>query len=91
MAIASLPIKLLLLFLLKMQCRTAPYVSFMGQTLANHSYVDSSQVGTNSAGVHCHTDLSTCCAAAKDDTHHGDWYFPNGDKLPITGSSDRYH
>ena len=30
-----------------------------------------------------------CCAAAKGGTHHGDWYFPNGDKLPITGSRDR--
>ena len=88
MAIASLPITLLLLFVVKVQCRTAPYVSFMDQTLANHSYVDISQVGTGSAALQCHTDLSTCCAEAKDGTHHGDWYFPNGDRLPIAGSTD---
>ena len=35
----------------------------MGQTLANHSYVDLSAVGSasdNSDSVVCHTDLSTC-------------------------------
>ena len=40
------------------------YVSFMGQTLANHSYVDLSTVGSGYDGsdsVQCHTDLSTCC------------------------------
>ena len=63
----------------------------MEQILANHSYVDISQVGTGSAAVQCHTDLSMCCAAAKGGTHHGDWYFPNRDKLPIAGSTDRYN
>ena len=39
---------------------TFPYVSFMGQTLANHSYVDLSLVGDDGSGsdsVQCHTDL----------------------------------
>ena len=42
-----------------------PYVSFHGQTLANHSYVDLSLVGDDGSGsdsVQCHTDLSTCCS-----------------------------
>ena len=59
---------LLLLFLLSLvevHCQqTFPYVSFMGQTLVNHSYVDLSTVGYSSDGsnrVQCHTDLSTCC------------------------------
>ena len=44
--------------------QTFPYVSFMGQTLANHSYVDLSLVGDDVSGsdsVQCHTDLNTCC------------------------------
>ena len=32
-----------------------PYVSFMGQTLANHSYVNLSTVESDS--VQCHSDL----------------------------------
>ena len=84
---------LLLLFLLSLvevHCQqTFPYVSFMGQTLVNHSYVDLSTVGyssDNSDGVVCHTDLSTCCGIAQG-IHRGDWYFPDGTVLPFVGNS----
>ena len=81
---------LLLLFLLSLvevHCQTFPYVSFMGQTLVNHSYVDLSTVGNSSDGsnsVQCHTDLSTCCSDSQG-AHRGDWYFPNGTRLPFSG------
>ena len=79
---------LVMLTLMEVQCQqTFPYVSFMGQTLANHSYVDISQVGNDGSGsnsVQCHTDLSTCCSMAQG-SYRGDWYFPNGDRLPFTG------
>ena len=71
------------------QSQTFPYVSFMGQTLANHSYVDHSLVGTGSDSIQCHTDLITCCSGAQG-SHRGDWYFPNGDRLPFPGSGDIY-
>ena len=64
------------------QSQTFPYVSFMNQTLANHSYVDISLVGTGSDSVQCHTDLTTCCRGEQG-IHRGDWYFPNGDRLPF--------
>ena len=67
-------------------CQTFPYVSFMGQTLANHSYVDLSQVGNNGSGsdsVQCHTDLSTCCSSDQG-AHRGDWHFPDGTRLPFS-------
>ena len=63
--------------------QTFPYVSFMGQTLANHSYVDLSQVGNDASGsdsVQCHTDLQMCCSGMQG-PHRGDWYFPNGVRL----------
>ena len=69
--------------------QTFPYVSFMGQTLANHSYVDLSLVGddiSDSDSVLCHTDLNSCCSSAQG-SHRGDWYFPNGDRLPFTGNN----
>ena len=81
---------LLLLFLLSLvevHCQTFPYVSFMGQTLVNHSYVDLSTVGNSSDGynsVQCHTDLGTCCSASQG-IHRGDWYFPNGTRLSLSG------
>ena len=82
-------IVLLLLFLVEVHCqRTYPYVSFMGQILANHSYVDLSTVGSedNSNSVVCHTDLTTCCSGSQG-FHRGDWYFPDGTRLPFASSS----
>ena len=69
-----------------------PYVSFMGETLPNHSYVDLTLVGdpglnSSDHSVQCHTDLSSCCSGGQGD-HRGDWYFPNGDRLPIPGEGN---
>ena len=67
--------------------QTYPYVSFMGQILINHSYVDLSLVGSASDGsdsVRCHTDLSTCCSNAQG-PHRGDWYFPDETRLHFSG------
>ena len=82
---------LLLLFLLSLvevHCQqTFPFVSFMGQTLVNHSYVDLSIVGYSSDGsnsVQCHTDLSTCCTGSQG-AHRGDWYIPSGTILLFSG------
>ena len=53
----------------------------MGQTLANHSYVDLGLVGYDGCdSVQCHTDLTTCCREAEGN-HRGDLYFPDGDRL----------
>ena len=70
-----------------------PYVSFRGQPLDNHSYVDLSEVGddyyTDSDSVQCHTDLSTCCSGAEG-PHRGDWFFPNGSRLGFPFFNDIY-
>ena len=60
----------------------------MGQTLANHSYVDISLVRDDSSGsdsVQCITDLDTCCTNT-DGPYRGDWYFPDGTRLPFSGN-----
>ena len=84
----ALAVLLLLgLFWSQVHSQRVPYVSFMSQTLANHSYVDLSQLGNDLSGsdsVQCITDLSTCCRGA-DGAHRGDWYFPNGTRLPFSG------
>ena len=74
----------LLCSLVEVHSQIFPYVSFMGQTLANHSYVDLSLVGIPRNGgdsVQCHTDLTTCCSSGREGIHRGDWYFPNGTRL----------
>ena len=77
--------------LVEVHCQTAPYVTFRGQTLANHGYVDLGQVGFDTSGsdsVQCHTNLSTCCSMPQG-AHRGDWYFPNGTtRLPFSGHGD---
>ena len=65
--------------------QTFPYVSFMSQTLADHSYVDISQVGMTTNNVQCHTDLMKCCSGVQG-VHRGDWYFPAGDRLQFSDS-----
>ena len=63
-----------------------PYVSFNGQTLANHAYVYLSLVGRpdpdGGEGVQRITDLESCCTGS-DGIHRGDWYFPDGTRLPF--------
>ena len=72
--------------------QTFPHVFFMNQTLANHSYVDLSLVGDDISGsdsVQCVTDLNTCCSS-NEGSHRGDWFFPDGTRLPFPGGGDIY-
>ena len=83
----------ILLPLVEVHSQTAPYVSFMGQTLGNHSYVDLSLVGDDLSGsdsVQCHTDLSTCCNRSQG-IHREDWYSPGStDRVPFNNGSHIY-
>ena len=82
------PLLLCLLWsLVEVQSQTAPYISFMGNTLPNHSYVNLDEVGPIRDGpdnntVQCHTDLMTCCLSPQDG--RGDWFAPGSDiRLPF--------
>ena len=69
--------------------QTVFFVSFNGVNLPNHGYVDLSEVGRPEDGgdsVECHTDLQTCCASAQG-IHRGDWYFPDGIRLPFSSAT----
>ncbi len=46
----------------------------------NLTAVGSAMDGSDS--VQCHTDLNTCCKTAFG-PGRGDWYFPNGSRLPV--------
>ena len=82
---------ILLLSLVEVNSQSFPHLSFMSLVLANHSYVDISQVGRpdivdGGEGVQCITDLTKCCTST-DDSHRADWYFPNGTKLHFAAST----
>ena len=73
----------LLWSLVEVHSQTAPYVTFMGENLPNHAFVDFSLVGGATDGddsVQCHTDLSSCCSGMQG-ADRGDWYFPSGVRL----------
>ena len=75
----------LLWSLVEVHCQNVPYVSFMGENLPNHSYVDLTLVGSpivnpGDHAVQCHTDLQTCCTDHQG-PHDGNWYFPHGGRL----------
>ena len=63
----------------------------MGVNLPNHSYVDLTTVGNDISDpgntVRCHSDLTTCCSTGEGD-HRGSWFFPDGDELKFTSTSD---
>ena len=83
----SVLLLVLLWSLVEVHSQTAPYVSFMGETLPNHAFVDLSLVETaDDDSVQCHTDLSTCCSGSQG-PDRGDWYFPSGDMLGFPGGS----
>ena len=76
--------------LVEVHSQTYPNVTFHGQTLANHSYVNLSLVGRSGSNtVQCHTDLQTCCSGGQG-SHRGDWYFPNGTRLQFSGYGGIY-
>ena len=74
----------LLWSLVEVQSQTEyPYLTFRGNNLPNHSYVDITRVGDERDGsdsdtVQCHTDLVTCCSD-NDKLPRGDWFAPGSD------------
>ena len=64
---------------------TTPFISFRGNTLVNHTYVDFTQVGwavDGSDSVRCRSELDMCCSMTQGDLR-GDWFFPSGVVLPF--------
>ena len=74
--------------------QTIPYMTFMGQTLPNNSYMVLSLIRdplSGGAGVQCHTDLTTCCSNDQG-MDRGNWYAPGSeDRLPLKDEEDSLH
>ena len=71
---------------------STPYISFMGRTLDNQSYVEFSEVGragNGSDSVRCRSELSRCCTRTQGNLS-GNWFFPSGAVLPFPGDGDPF-
>ena len=73
--------------LVEVYSQIAPYLTFMGNNISNNSYLNLNRVGLEKYKqeqntLHCNTDLSACCSGAQG-PDRGDWYFPNGNRLPF--------
>ena len=64
----------------------APYVSFMGENLPNHAYVNLTLVEISNS-VRCNTDLTSCCRNM-DGVAAGEWYFPNASAVRQSSDDD---
>ena len=70
----------LLSALVEVHSLTAPYLSFMGNNIPNHGYLDLNTVTGGNGELRCNTDLVTCCTSDQGDDR-GNWYFPSGNEL----------
>ena len=59
---------------------SVPHVTFMGETLVNHSYVEIDRVRNSDGG----SNSIQCNSSSSDDTV---WYFPNSTRLPYSNES----
>ena len=76
--LAALLVLCFLSTLEEIHSETAPYITFMGGVLPNHSYMDLALVGdavNGSDNIQCQTDLVTCCSG-DEGPNRGDWYAP---------------
>ena len=75
----------LLSVLVEVHSQIAPTLTIMGANLPNNSYLKQTDLGTmGDKAVKCNTDLVTCCGI-KQNQHRGDWFLPNGTRLPSSG------
>lgn len=85
MRVHGLLVNLLCSIVVVANTQTIPYLSFLGNNLSNHSYVDFSTVGDENNSIQCHTDLVTCCNSDQG-TDRGDWFYPSGERVSINNS-----
>ena len=75
-------------FLVTVHSHDVPYITFLGEFLANHSYVNVSLL-QQAYGLQCHSDRDGCCEGSP---YRGYWYSPAGDTLPSLAQADNvYH
>ena len=60
-----------------------------GIGIANGSDVLMTDIGEAENALFCITDLASCCNS--ESNRMGEWFFPNGSKVPIKAQSDGFY
>ena len=63
------------------------YLELNGINYSNNSYVNISDIGTDSLALLCKTDLQICCK----NPNRGEWYFPNSSLVSRKGSEKDFY
>ena len=62
---------------------------FRGTTYQNNSLVTLEDIGEWRDALLCVTDQTACCRPPYSGSALGNWFFPNGTRVPSTGTFDR--
>ena len=65
--------------------------SLRGTTYQNNSLVTLEDIGEGGDGLLCVTDLTACCRPPYTSSSTGNWYFPNGTRVPSSGAQWDLH
>ena len=68
--------------------------SLRGTNYQNNSIVTLDDIGQGGDALHCLTDLTACCQARSTSgnrTVQGNWFFPNGTRVPSSGIQWDFH
>ena len=64
--------------------------SLNGTTYQNNSIVTLEDIGEDDDALLCVTDLTTCCQPSSVNAR-GNWFFPNGTRVPSSGVKWDFH
>ena len=80
----------LLIFRFNVINKTVIDVAYLGEILyPNNSVIDLEDIGEGGAGLHCYTEVATCCRGMDNPNGNssGVWLFPNGEVVGSRSSS----
>ena len=66
------------------------WFSLNGTIYQNNSIVTLKDIGDGEYSLHCITDTTDCCRPPYTNTI-GNWFFPNGTRVPSTGNQWDFH
>ena len=69
------------------------WFSLNGTTYQNNSCVALEDIGENDTALLCVTNLTACCRPPNtgNGSSFGNWFFPNGTRVPSTGSQWNFY
>ena len=62
-----------------------------GAIIPNHGFVLLDNIGESIDSLLCLTDLPACCSPPYAESALGNWFFPNGTRVPSSGNRWNFH